>query len=176
MPISGFKISFIFLFILSLLACTQEPLPEPSCRVNAKYVSNHQGPGACVVRMNDLLLALKLNNGSYDLPISDSISSQSAQCSAHNEIWQQTGLNIEVEKPLGIQENGTWLFGCKLEAGFDGTEPPFAPTPWANKNIEHIEFVDPFTLDIYNWRNPDQFIVVRDAYVAQGNYQKALNN
>lgn len=173
MATSGFKIYFIFVFILLLAACSQEPWPEPSCRVNPVFVSNHQGAGACVVRMNNHLLALKLHNALYDLPMSPSLSNKSAQCAAHNAMWLQTGLNVEVENVVGLQADGTWLFGCKLEAGFDGSEPPFPPNPANEANIQQVEFVKPFTLDLYDWAKPDQFIIVRDAFVAQGNFQKA---
>jgi hypothetical protein len=87
-------------------------------------------------------------------------------------MWRQTGLNIEVEKVVGIQANGTWLFACKLEAGFDGSEPPFDPPPWAQSDIKKLEFVEPFTLEVNDWHRPDQFIVVRDGFVAQGQYQQ----
>lgn len=169
---SGFKICLIVASTTIIQACTNESLPEPSCRVNANYMSNQQGQGACIVRLNNRLLATKRSSGLYNLPISESISNKSAQCSAHYEMWRQTGLNIEVEKVVGIQANGTWLFGCKLEAGFDGTEPPFPPPPWVESEIEQLEFVEPFKLELDNWHHPDQFIVVRDGFVAQGHYQQ----
>jgi len=172
MVTSGLKISCIFAFILLLLACSQEPWPEPSCRVSANYVSNHQGAGACVVRLNNHLLALKLNNNLYDLAMSDSISNKSAQCAAHNAMWLQTGLNVEVSSVVGLQADGTWLFACTLDAGFDGSEDPFPPNPATEKQIQHVEFVKPFSLDLYDWANPDQFIIVRDAFVAQGKLQQ----
>lgn len=172
---AGMKVCFICVttaLIMLIQACSKQSLPEPSCRVNANYVSNQQGQGACIIRLNNKLLAIKRASGLYDLPISESISEKSAQCSAHYEMWKQTGLNIEVEKVVGIQANGTWLFGCKLEAGFDGSEPPFGPPPWVGSDIKQIEFVEPFTLEINQWHRPDQFIVVRDGFVAQGNYQQ----
>lgn len=169
---SGFKISCFFTLIIVISACSKEPLPGPSCRVNANYMSSHQGQGACIVRIGKHLLSLKLHNDVYNLPVSDIIPDQSAQCSAHHEMWLQTGLNVEVENVLGIQQNGTWLFGCKLDAGFDGTESAFSPAPWSKSSVKHISFIDPFSLDMHDWENVDQFIVVKDAFVAQGNYQK----
>jgi len=173
---SGFKIYGVFaaiIIVLTLLqACTSENLPAPSCRVNANYVSNQQGPGACIVRLNHKLLVTQLHSGQYDLPISDSISDRSAQCSAHYEMWQQTGLNIEVEKVVGIQKNGTWLFACRLESGFDGTEAPFDPPPWSQHQIDKVAFIEPFTIELDSWHRPDQFIVVRDGFVASGQYQE----
>ena len=170
----GLKFLVIFVAILLIFACSQEPWPEPSCRVNANYISNHQGAGACVVRLNNRLLAMKLDNSLYDLPSSNSISPISAQCSAHNTMWQQTGLNVEVENVIGLQADGTWLFGCHLDAGFDGSEAPFKPSHTSRAEVEHIEFVEPFTLDMYDWDKPDQFIVIRDAFVAQGQHQNQL--
>ncbi|MFW8590604.1 hypothetical protein ACOI22_07375 [Glaciecola sp. 2405UD65-10] len=168
------KFLVIFTAILFMFACSQEPWPEPSCRVKTNYISNHQGAGACIVRLNNRLLAMKLDNSLYDLPSSHSISPISAQCSAHNTLWLQTGLNVEVEDVVGLQADGTWLFGCHLEAGFDGSESAFMPSDTSRPEVEHIEFVDPFTLDMYDWDKPDQFIVVRDAFVAQGQHQSKL--
>ena len=106
----------LFIIVVFLQSCMRSEIASPSCRVNAKYASNQQGSGACIIRMNDKLLATQLNSGLYDLPTSDSISSNlapsSAQCSAHQELWKQTGLNVEVEKVVGIQKDGTWLFSC----------------------------------------------------------------
>lgn len=158
------------------MACTQQDVAEPSCRVNASFASNHQGPGACIVRINGKLLVNQLDSGLYDLPSGKIISSmhnvsKSAQCLAHQSMWQQTGLNIEVEKVVGAQANGIWLFGCKLEAGFDGTEPPFDAPQWSNNEVEKVMFINPFDIELQNWAQREHFEIVRDAYVLQGNYQ-----
>lgn len=175
--ISGLKFFIILLIGFCITACFQQDMSQASCRVNVSASSNHQGPGACIVRLNDKLLVKKLDSGLYDLPYIKNISSNqnnniSAQCHAHQSMWQQTGLNVEVDQVLGAQADGMWLFGCKLEAGFDGTEAPFNAPDWSDNEVEQIMFVNPFDIDLHNWANKDHFEIVRDAYVLQGNYQK----
>lgn len=170
---------FIFLLVsIIITACSKQPVSEPSCRVNASAASNHQGAGACIVRINGKLLVTQLNSGLYDLPTGHNISSsqnisKSSQCLAHQSMWQQTGLNVEVLKVIGAQADGTWLFGCKLEAGFDGSESPFDAPPWSNDEIKTVLFINPFDIDLHNWARRDHLEIVRDAYVLQGSYQNA---
>lgn len=176
--ISGFKLLILLLIGLFIVACSQQEASEPSCRVDASDASNHQGAGACIVILNGKLLVNTLDNGLYDLPFIDIISSnqnitKSSQCMAHQSMWQQTGLNVEVKSVLGAQSDGVWLFGCKLEAGFDGTEPPFDAPPWSSKEVETVMFINPFDIELHNWVHREHFEIVRDAYVLQGNYQKA---
>ena len=177
--ISGLKFFLVIFTGFCITACFQQDTSQASCRVNASAASNHQGPGACIVRLNDKLLVKRLDSGLYDLPNIKNISSiqnnnLSAQCQAHQSMWLQTGLNVEVDLVVGAQADGMWLFGCKLEAGFDGSEAPFDAPSWSDENVEKIMFVDPFDIDLHNWANKDHFDIVRDAYVLQGNYQRAV--
>jgi len=161
-----------------MTACSEQPPAQPSCRVNASAVSNHQGVAACIVSVNGKLLVTQLESGLYDLPIIKNISStssgsKSAQCAAHQSMWLQTGLNVEVQNVVGAQADGTWLFGCKLSSGFDGSEAPFDPPHWSSDNVKKIMFINPFDIELYNWAQRDHFDIMRDAYILQGNYQKA---
>lgn len=168
---------FIILSVSTLIsACSEQQFAQPSCRVKTSDTDNHQGAGACIVRINGNLLVNQLDSGLYDLPNSNNISStseiqMSAQCAAHQSIWEQTGFNVEVQKVVGVQADGTWLFGCKLDAGFDGTEPPFDAPQSSNKQVTSVLFIKPFEIDLHNWARPDHFDIVKDAYVLQGNYQ-----
>lgn len=172
--IYGCKLSIILVLSITLSGCGQRNLAQPSCRVAANAVSNHYGAGACIVVMNNKLLVIQLDSDLYDLPISHAQSPNahnnvllSAQCLAHNAMWQQTGLNVEVRNLVGAQLDGTWLFTCISNAGFDGSEAPFNPPSWSKSNIKKIAFIDPFDIDLQNWSRRDHFTTVRDAYVAQ---------
>jgi hypothetical protein len=131
--------------------------------------------------MNNKLLVIQLSSGLYDLPSANFTAAnltstneslvKSAQCLAHQAMWQQTGLNVEVQDVAGAQADGTWLFGCYVNAGFDGTEDPFSAPDWSHSNVENIVFIDPFDIELQNWARRDHFTVVRDAYVLQGKHQ-----
>ena len=167
-----FKFAFFLVIFLFISACGQNNLPAPSCRVNANYISNHQGPAACIIVKQGKLLTKQLNSGQYDLVHGGASQLRSAQCSAHYAMWQQTGLNVEIENVVGVFDDGTWLFGCNLESGFDGSEEPFKAPAWSSPDVDNILFIDPFTIEHKNWRDPARFITVRDAYIEQKNYQK----
>lgn len=170
---------FIALLTLSILtlSCSEQDFAQPSCRVKASVASSHQGAGACIVRMNNKLLATQLNSGLYDIPsirasthsLANNSMYTSAQCLAHRAMWEQTGFNVEVQGVVGAQADGTWLFECQLDAGFDGTEAPFPAPSWNKANVANIAFIDPFEIDVENWARRSHFIVVRDAFVGLGN-------
>ncbi|MFT6268683.1 MAG: hypothetical protein ACJAVV_001498 [Alphaproteobacteria bacterium] len=133
--------------------------------------------------MNNRLLVTQLTSGLYDLPSThstlpnskstDESLVKSAQCLAHQAMWQQTGLNVEVQGVVGAQADGTWLFGCYVNAGFDGTEAPFSAPDWSDSDVENIAFIDPFDIELQNWARRDHFTIVRDAYVLQGIHQNS---
>lgn len=188
---SGFKFALITIFFTILIGCAPKEMPPPACRVKANVVSNYQGPGACIVRLNNKLMVTKLNNGLYDLPIGGKLSytiensdpqstttasntslstqviNDSAQCAAHEAMWEQTGFNVQVGLVLAVQNDGTWLFACDLDAGFDGSEPPFDAPEWSSNTIDKIAFIDPFAIEMSNWSQPEHFTVMRNAFVAK---------
>jgi hypothetical protein len=174
----GLKLLSLLLIGLGSIACTQQMPAEPNCRVNASYASSHQGAGACVIRQGNKLLVTQLQSGLYELPSAKSNSTnqemrKSAQCLAHHAMWQSTGFNVEVQQVIGSQKDGTWLFECTLNAGFDGSEAPFSPPSWSKPAVKYIAFVDPFDIELQNWAQPDHFTVVRDAFVLQGINQES---
>jgi hypothetical protein len=165
---------FVLFLLISIigLGCSKKDFPAPSCRVDANYASNHQGAAACVIVMNDKLLAKQFTSGKYNLAHGEASQLRSAQCSAHEAMWEQTGFNVQVQNVVGLYSDGTWLFACQLEAGFDGSEKPFDAPDWSSPDVESIAFIDPFLIEHQHWQEPDRFISVRDAYVAQHNYLK----
>jgi hypothetical protein len=175
--IYGFKITILFCSSLLIFACSEAPPAEPSCRVNAQHISNHQGAAACILRMSNNMLVTQLHSGRFDVPTADTNSSndgmlKSAQCLAHQAMWRDTGLNVEVQRVVGAQTDGTWLFACTVNAGFDGTEAPFEAPNWSKANVENVVFLNPFDIEQDNWDEPEHFTAVRDAFVLNGIYQK----
>lgn len=165
------KTRFIFFFIFTCLlnlSCSPTNLAEPHCRVNTKYISNYKGAGACLINLNSKVLSLKTKSDTFVLPRSYNTTSQSAQCAAHNALWQQTGLNAKVEQVLGVTENGTWIFSCQIDSSFTGEEQAFAAPSWSDDSIDTIHFIDPFSVTLKEWHYPDDFVVIRDSFIASG--------
>lgn len=163
--ISGFKISVLLFISLFIFACS-EPIPaDPSCRVQPQALSSQTGKGACIVKLNNKLLVTITTEGLYDLAKSNNLSIQPAQCSAHHGLWQQTGFNARVQNSVGVQKDGTWLYQCDLQAGFDGNEEPFEAPHWSEANITAVHFIDIYSIDQDQWAHPDELVFIRDAFI-----------
>ncbi len=162
---SGLKL-LILLFTFFLVACTQAPPASPTCRIAKEFNSDYQGPSACIIRVQNSLLVIKYSSDApYDLPFGNPLSNESAQCTAHRSTWEQTGINVEVDQLLGITQSGMMLFSCKLGGGFTSKDGPIAPPSWSNKDIEQIDFINPFDTRHAAWRQPDNLIMYRDGFV-----------
>lgn len=168
----SFKYTVLFVLCIAISGCGQKLDVLPSCRVEANSQTSHQGKGACVLVLNDKLMALQ--NSSDKLQLAQGIASvnTSAQCSAHQAIYRDTGFNVKVGPVLAMQKNGTWLFSCAVNNGFDGSEKPFSPLYSLNTQIKKIVFVDPFETEPNEWENIDNLISTRDAYVRESNKTK----
>lgn len=161
------RVAILLCFLLS--ACGNDHIAAPSCRVNSDNISAHQGAGACIVEINSKLLVM-VNNDKYSIPTSTVDNTKTAQCSAHSATWEATGLNVEVHQIVGSLENGTWLFKCTTQAGFDGSEKPFlAPNGRTN---ERVQFIDVSTLDLYHWSPSEDFSSVKQALTNSRNNKK----
>nr|WP_136250444.1 hypothetical protein [Ningiella ruwaisensis] len=175
------KLRVLLLLLFNLffvIACQKQQYAAPACRAAVSSLT-YQQEAACITRIGKQLLVIKRPSGLYDLPYSEKISMSaekpdlniSSQCKAHQAMWEQTGLNVEVGKKLSTQKNGTILFACSLPndaAGFDGSETDIPAPPWQPKEVESLEFIYPFDIELNQWQKPDHFTSMRDAYVASG--------
>jgi hypothetical protein len=164
---SGLKLLLLF-FTLFLVACTQSPPSSPTCRIAKEFNADYQAPSACVIRVQNSLLVIKYYSGApYDLPYGNPISNESAQCTAHRSTWEQTGINVEVDQLLGVTQSGMMLFSCELGGGFTSEDGPIVVPSWSDKEIEQIEFINPFDTRHDAWRQPDNLSMYRAGFVAQ---------
>ncbi len=154
-----------------MFSCAKSPPPEPSCRVDSNYLSNRTGAAACVIVLNQKLFVTATSNKQYNLAVAPT-NENNAQCNAHRATWDRTGMNVEVGQVLAIQDDGTWLFSCQLDAGFDGTETRIEAPFWSPDDVVYMSFIDPFDYRIEDWTVPEHFITTRDAYVAEIARQK----
>ncbi|GAA0855325.1 hypothetical protein GCM10009114_13980 [Aliiglaciecola litoralis] len=103
-------------------------------------------------------------SGKYDVPGGTSNGSESAQCTAHRETWEETGFNVEVGEWLGQNDQGMQYYACKLAGDFDGTITEFSPPPWSSMEVSAITLIDPFAISGKQWRFEDRLIHLRDMF------------
>jgi hypothetical protein len=157
------------------MGCTKPP-PPPACRIAQAFNADYVGPAGCLIRAQSTLLVIKhKDTGQYDLPYGDPISEESAQCTAHRHTWQQTGLNIDVGQLLGVTQSGTMLYSCKISGGFTSEDSPLKPPSWADKNIQTIEFINPFDTRHDVWRQSNNLVIYRDGFVTIKQQNSIIN-
>lgn len=98
--------------------------------------------------------------GTWNLPGGTQESGESAQCTAHRETWEETGLDVWVGELLRKLENGFYLFACKPK-----TPPPTQEIrlpEWSRTEVTEIKLLDPHTIKPGEYRFPDQLEIVRE--------------
>jgi len=130
----------IFLF---LLGCQDEGI---ACRTNT--LVDATGNAGCWVVSEDKLLMVKQRSGKYSFPGGTTEIGESAQCTAHRETWEETGIDVVVEGLKHQFDNGFYLFDCQAE------RTAAKPQAWAE--VEDVVWVRPETIAEKNWRFPYQ--------------------
>lgn len=122
------------------------------------------GNAGCLIVDNSRLLALRLRfGGEWGIPGGATQGEESAQCTAHRETWEETGLDVTVGEHLHRFDNGFSLYRCRIDSAADPRETK-TNDPW---EISAVEWIDPSTLNKNDWRFPDQFPVVQQLAVRQ---------
>ncbi len=156
---------YLSISVFGLTGCSEPAPSDPACRVKEHTFPSKISNAACIIRLDGQLLSVthRLSN-KFDLPGGTSDGSESAQCTAHRETWEETGFNVEVGQWLGENDNGMQYFACKLAGNFDGSLTEFALPNWSNTEISSIQLIDPFAISDKQWRFPDRLIKLRDMF------------
>lgn len=124
---------------------------------------------ACLIRLDfDVLLIRHRLSNKLDFPAGTINEGESAQCAAHREVWEETGLNVFVGELLTTTKSGMPVFNCHGEDFLlslqSTTEPPY----WATIEVAELVRVNPFDIEHDALRFGDDLTPLRDAFVAAG--------
>lgn len=138
----------------------------PFCRVksdiqlpvSAKMPAN----AACIIRLDGKLLTITHRlSGKYDVPGGTSDHTETPQCTAHRETWEETGFNVEVGEQLGLNKNGMQYYSCILSGNFSGELQTFPVPEWSKSEVESIQLIDPFAIKDKQWRFENRLVQLR---------------
>ena len=146
----------------------------PMCRIDKNHFEAVPGNAGCIIRVGKHFLTITHRlTRKYDVPGGRSNGeTESAQCTAHRETWEETGFNVEVGALLGINENRFRYYACTLDDDFDGKIVNFPLPDWAENEVTAIQFVNVFDTQHFHWRYPDQLVFLRDLFNKLGKMQK----
>jgi 8-oxo-dGTP pyrophosphatase MutT (NUDIX family) len=98
-------------------------------------------------------------SGKLDLPGGRREGDETGQCTAHRELWEETGLDATVGRLL-IERNSTFVFDCRLPPNVDPTSDIKVP-PWAHIEVADIQWIDPSGQEPTDWRFPEELETLR---------------
>ena len=145
--------------------CSRENPADPSCRTNSRYLNDPPAPAACLIKLDGKLVALQTNhNEQWLLPHQRLQSHLSAQCTAHQAAWTNTGLNVEVNQLLYVDEQNTHFYACVLTDNYALALRTMEVPPWAKRSVTNIALVDPFATQDNDWNENLKLIEIRQAF------------
>jgi 8-oxo-dGTP pyrophosphatase MutT (NUDIX family) len=144
-------------FAACAAACS---LDAPPCRVDPGLVDDRRSNAVCVIRNGDrVLTTINRYSGKLDLPGGRREGDETGQCTAHRELWEETGFDGTVGRLL-IDRNSTMFFDCQLPLSVDVTRKISVP-PWAHIEVAGIQWIDPSEQAPADWRFPGQLETLR---------------
>lgn len=130
------------------------------CRT-AVDVKVESAVSACLIKAGSEVLLLQQHSGLFSLPLADTQGSDNAQCQLHQQIWQDTGVNVEVGEPLLVTDTLT-LFQCEEQAGLSEISQPFPAPDWSDSDVAWVK-QNPYALTMKQMANRDHLIPLRDS-------------
>ncbi len=146
----------VLLASVVLVSCRQVEAPVCPYRGEPDY-----GPSAgCLATVNDRLLLVEMSSGAMSPPGGRSWPGESAQCTAHRETWEETGLDLMPVQLLDVFDTGFHLYRCEYYRNYD----PLNVLP---SEVRRAVWLPLRELDSVRWRFAGQGPVLR-ALAEQG--------
>jgi 8-oxo-dGTP pyrophosphatase MutT (NUDIX family) len=150
-----------------LFAVLRHTPPAPPCRVEPSAAETARGNAGCLIRVEDRMLVVRDRlSERLGFPAGMSVPGEAAQCTAHREAWEETGLEVVVGQRLQVFENGFRLYACKPVDPSVQPGSSVAVPQWAWAEIAAVEWIDPFHVFPAQWRYPEEWPVVLDRFRA----------
>ncbi len=141
-----------------ILVSACDPRPDaPQCRTRAPAPeTERQANAGCVILDQDHLLVLRHRfGGELGIPGGARHKGESAQCTAHRETWEETGLDVRVGRELGRLRYGYTLYRCYPDESLDHSTKPVLP--WhARLETTGVEWMPLEALPRDQWRYREQ--------------------
>ncbi|MFT2090293.1 NUDIX domain-containing protein [Paraglaciecola sp. 2405UD69-4] len=152
--------------LIVITGCSKEIPANPACRIKPSLNELAPAPAVCLVSKDNKLLVLQYEDSDdWYIPQGKAQKSQSAQCTAHQAVWKNTGLNVEVAELLVIASDNTHYFTCHLTDELSQQIERLSVPEWANIKVKNIEYVDPFELTKNNFTAAIELPKIREAFI-----------
>lgn len=137
----------------------------PPCTVDPKFKEDKKGHAGCLVKSGPRMVVVRHRfTGKLGLPGGTNEKGETAQCTAHRETWEESGLSVVVGEKLKRFDNGFYLYRCfPIETNLEGKLS--LPLPESAKNeITEILLLEPKDFKKKFWRFPEQVAVLKKVF------------
>lgn len=134
-------------------ACT----PAPPCAVDQSQVDQRKGNASCFIESHERALVTRYRfSGRLIFPGGTARKNETAQCTAHRETWEETGLDVTVG-PLWTRSGGPTIYIYKCAATPSISAETIPVLPWRSRiEVSDIQWVDLTELQPPEWQYPRQ--------------------
>lgn len=151
------------LLLLPLLGCSEAP-NEATCRTSTAPAQGHSRSICLIPGGFNQVMMLRDDTNMVTLPMADTANASNEQCTLHQHIWRQTGINVEVGRLLISTPHNTGIYACFEQAGLAAIDSSFPSPQWANPKLEWVK-QDPFVLTEQEMADKDLLVPIRDALI-----------
>lgn len=130
---------------------------QPPCRTAVDEPEFAFAAG-CLVRQGDRMLVVRHRyGGGLGVPGGRAGSGENAQCVAHRETWEETGVDVVVHELVKRFGNGFALYRCvPAEDAATGADEIEVPATGRNE-ITRVMWIDPRSTEASDWRFPRDY-------------------
>lgn len=141
-------------------ACAESP---PPCRVDTLHADTRRGDAGCLIASDEkVLLVVHRIGGKLGFPGGGAHGDELAQCAAHRETWEETGLDVTVGPLVREFREGFLLYACDPGGEVTSTSAP-ALEAWSNLEVTELVWRDAARETTWrDWRFPAQRRAARD--------------
>lgn len=147
---------FTLLTVVFLMSGETSSAAPPACTVMKPDYEVSFAAG-CMVRFNNKLLVIRhATSGKLGYPAGFAQPGESAQCTAHRETWEETGIEVKVGNSVKRFNNGFLLYRCKLTETMDPNQTLDVPNSGTNE-VSGVLWIDPNHTVASDWRFPEDY-------------------
>ena len=115
------RLTLLLLLCLSLAACASRDIPP--CPFEGK--PDYAPSAGCLTVVHGRILVVEAREGGLTPPGGKSLNGESAQCTAHRETFEETGLDLIPRDLVSTFDTGFNLYYCEIHAGSGGIDTDF---------------------------------------------------
>ena len=135
---------------------------KPQCHIDGRHADKRVGNAGCLVVLDGrLLLVRHERSGKLTFPGGYAESGETAQCTAHRETWEETGLEVRVGRVLKTFSNAFHLYACVLEGTAGVSRAPLEVPVTGHGEIREVLWMEAVALTAEDWRFPQFFTDVK---------------